>query len=91
MNHIIIRTRKFKRITNTYKMANKEWQKWQNGLDRRLRDTYNRDTKDKQNVRKWKTKKVDIIFGKSWRGGNKKNGRERKRNKRSNRNIRRHK
>ena len=43
----------------------KDSQNNKNNLDRRLRDTYNRDTKDKQNARKWKTKKMDIIFGKS--------------------------
>ena len=43
----------------------KDSQNNKNNLDRRPRDTYNRNTKDKQNVRKWKTKKMDIIFGKS--------------------------
>ena len=34
--------------------TNNEQQKWKNHIDRGLGDTYNRNTKDKQNVKKWK-------------------------------------
>ena len=56
-----------------------------------IRNSYNRATQDKRKDRRRKPKKVDIILGESWRGGNEENGREWKRNKRSNRNIRRNK
>ena len=35
--------------------TNNEQQKWKDHIDRGLRDTYNRNTKDKQNVRKRKS------------------------------------
>ena len=60
-----LRLLQFQKIINAYKLIIKNSQNNKNNLDRRTRDTYNRDTKDKQNVRKWETKKVDIIFGKS--------------------------
>ena len=40
----------------------KDSQNNKNDLDRRPGDTYNRDTEDKQNARKWKTKKSGYYF-----------------------------
>ena len=54
-------------------------------------DTYNRVSKDERKGRRRKIKKMDTIFGGSRGGGNKEDGRERKRNKRSNRSTRRNK